>query len=221
MKYLAAMTAVAFVVVTLAAYPVRSAPKPSAVPIRWQLDIETQPVESIKLTLPGTNAPQLFWFVRYLVTNNTDRDVIFVPDFVLYTDTGQILRAGQKVPTAVFKAIKKMYNEPLLKDMTDMTGKILQGADNAKEGVAIWRDFDPKAGGFDIFIGGLSGETAEVKLPKPVKVVEMDAKGNEVVVSKDRVVLSKTLDLQYSIPGEAQARAYIKPALLKRQWVMR
>jgi len=221
MKYLATVTAVAFVVVALGAYPVISAPKPAAVPIRWQLEIDAQPIESIELKLPGSRAPELFWFIRYMVTNNTDRDVIFVPDFVLYTDTGQIIRAGQKVPTAAFKAIKSIYNEPLLKDMTDMTGKILQGADNAKEGVAIWRDFDPKAGGFDIFAGGLSGETAEVKLPKPIKIVETDAKGNRTTVTKDRIVLSKTLNLQYSIPGEAQARSYIKPALLKRQWVMR
>ena len=46
-------------------------------------------------------------------------------------------------------------------------------------------------------------------------------RGNEVIVTKDRVILSKALNLQYSIPGEAEARVYVKPKLLKRQWVMR
>lgn len=221
MKCLSVKALLIALVVATTVGPGRSAPNPSPVPIRWELEMQIRPIRAIEVALPGYDRPQLFWFIRYTVTNDTGQDVIFVPDFVMYTDTGQIIHAGQKVPTAVFKSIKKLYNEPLLKDMTDVTGKLLQGEDNAKEGVAIWHNFDPKAGGFDIFIGGLSGESAEVDLPKPIKVVELDAVGNEVVVNKSKAILTKTLDLQYGVPGEAAARGQTTPKLLKKQWVMR
>jgi hypothetical protein len=217
-----ALTVTLFVAVTMPAGPgALAVPKPTPIPVNWELEMRTQPLESIEVQLPGHPAPQLFWFFRYTVVNNTGQDVIFVPDFVLYTDTGQIIRAGQRVPTAVFRQIKQLYNEPLLKDMTAMTGKLLQGEDNAREGVAIWRDFDPKAGGIDIFIGGLSGESAEVQLPTTIEVVELDPEGNEVAVTKDTAILIKTMDMKYSVPGEAASRNRIKPKLLDTTWVMR
>ena len=76
--------------------------------------------------------------------------------------------------------------------MDGLTGKLLQGEDNAKSGVAIWRDFDAKAGAFDLLLGGLSGETAEIQLPKPIEVVETDTDGKETVVLKSKAILSKT-----------------------------
>jgi len=221
MKRFMSVALIVAVVAVLSGDSAKSAPKPSPVPIRWQLDIETSHPKTINVTLPGHSRPQLFWFIRYTITNETGQDVIFVPDFVLYTDTGQIIPAGQRVPTAVFKAIKKLYNEPLLKDMTGITGKILQGEDKAKEGLAIWRDYDPKAGQFDIFIGGLSGETEEIRLPKPIDVVELDSRGNTKTVRKNRTVITKTLNLAYSVPGEAAFRHLAKPKLLRKEWVMR
>lgn len=221
MKSIAGVIALVAIAVAIAATPVRSAPKPSPVPVNWQLDIRHDPPRAFMVKLPGRRNPQLFWYFRYTVTNDTGQEVSFVPEFVLYTDTGQVSRDGQGVPTAVFKAVKKLHNDPLLKDRTGMTGRLLQGEDHAKDGVAIWRDFDPKAGAFDVFIGGLSGETAEIKLPKPIQVAELDSKGNEVYVQKDRIVISKALNLRYSIPGEAAWRSSAKIKLLKRQWVMR
>jgi hypothetical protein len=125
------------------------------------------------------------------------------------------------VPSAVFDAIKQIYNDPLMKEMTDMTGKFLQGEDNAKEGVAIWTDFDPAAGAFDIFVGGLSGESAEVQLPVPVTVTEMDYTGQTRTVTKEKLVLTKTLQLSYAISGEAAARPRTKAKPTAKQWVMR
>jgi len=218
MRCMAATMAAA---VVLAVSPARTAPKPSKFPTSWELDIHLETPRAIDVTPTGQTQPQRFWYLRYTVANNSGKDRIFVPQWVLYTDTGQILRAGQKVPTTVFKAIKKLCGEPLLKDQSAMTGKLLQGEDNAKDGVAIWRDFDPDAGAFDVFIGGLSGETAEVKLPKPIKVTEIDAEGKQVQVVKDKVVLAKTLHLRYSVPGEAAFRLNVRAKLLKRQWVMR
>ena len=221
MKRMAAAMLLVAGAMILAASPAWTAPKPSEVPINWEFDIHLEDPVPIELTLPGEAASSRFWYVLYAVTNQTGKDRIFVPEFVLYTDTGQILREGQKVPTAVFKAIKKRYNDPLLKDRTAMTGKLLQGEDNAKSGVAIWPRFDPKSGAFDIFLGGLSGETAEVQLPTPIKVTEIDARGRKTEVVKNKVILSKTLQLTYSVPGEEAARPRARTKLRKKQWVMR
>ncbi len=197
-------------------------PEPSLVPITWELDIDVQPMRDVQVDVPGEDEPQLYWYVRYTITNNTGQDQSFVPDFVLYTDTGDVLRAGRNVPTVVFEKIKKVHNEPLLKDMAAMTGKILQGRDNAKDGVAIWSDFDRQAGGIDIFVGGLSGETAEVTLPKPIEITEVDAlTGEKKTVKKEKIIVSKTLQLEYIVAGDPKAAVRAPAKLQGERWVMR
>ena len=217
----AAATMMAGLMAALSISPVQAAPKPSEVPISWEIEIRPETPQAIEVAVSGEGGAKRFWYLRFTVTNRTGEDRIFVPECVLYTDTGQILRAGQHVPTTVFKAIQKLYNDPLLTDLTGAMGKLLQGEDNAKTAVAIWPDFDPKAGTIDIFIGGLSGETAQVQLPTPIKITEADAKGDLRVVEKDKVILSKTLHRSYGIPGEAAARLLTKAKLLREDWVMR
>jgi len=220
MKSITAAVALAAAAILIAS-PALAAPTPSEVPVSWQMEIEVQKPRSIEIEMPGQAKPRLFWFVIYTVTNQTGEDRIFVPEFILYTDTGQMIKAAQKVPTLVYKAIKDVTNEPLLQDVTGMTGKILQGEDNAKTGAAIWTDFDGQAGQFDIFVGRLTGETVEIELPDPVLVKEVDNKGNLITKEKTTIVLSKTLKLEYQIPGEAEARPYTEPVLVKKSWVMR
>jgi hypothetical protein len=202
---------------------IRMPPKPTVVPLHWQFDIELDQLRSIPIALPGNGKArqQLFWYLRYTVTNNSGEDHIFVPEFVLYTSTGQLIRAGRRAPTSVFYQIKKLHNDPMLKTQTSMTRKVLCGQDNAKSGVAIWPDFDARAGSVDIFITGLSGETKAIDLPKPIQVVETDWKGQKRTVTKTRLILAKTLHLHYAIPGEKAARRDVVPKLVTREWVMR
>jgi hypothetical protein len=87
----------------------------------------------------------------------------------------------------VFNKIKELYKSDLLLSPTAIYGKLLQGEDNAKDGVIIFSDIDPAARDFRLFVAGLSGETAEVKNPLTGKPV----------------ILQKTLELDYNIPGEA------------------
>ena len=144
-----------------------------------------------------------------------------MPDLLLYTETCEIVRCGKHTPMVVFNKIKALYNDPLMKIPTAMTGKLLQGEDNAKSSVAIWPDFDPNTGKVSIFFGGLSGETTSVNLPAPITVVEPDWRGQERPVTKDKLLLVKTLELQYAIPGERAARRHLAPKLTKQHWVMR
>lgn len=220
MKHAVAILAAAALALAAAARS-EPAPKPSTVPLSWELEFEYKDVRPITLTLPGHKQPQTFWYLLYTVTNRTGGDQIFVPGFVLFTETGQVLPAGRKVPTTVFKAVQKRHNNPLLEDLAHIAGRILQGEDNAKDGVAIWPDFDPAARKFDVFIGGLSGERAKVALPTPIEVTEEGPDGEPKKVTRTEVILAKTLGLHYAIPGEAAARPGRMPEPLKQEWVMR
>jgi hypothetical protein len=193
-----------------------SAPRPSEASPSWDLDFTFEHPRPIMVKVPGSDTPQRFWFMRYKVVNRTGEDISFAPEFVLYTDNGQLLRAGRGVPSAVFNKIKKVYNDPLLRTQTAMIGKLLQGADNAKRGVAIWPDFDKDAGSFDIFISGLSGESTRVKLPVPIEYTE----DGEKKVKKE-IILSKTRQLSYDVSGEAASRTADSIRLKSKKWVMR
>lgn len=222
MKYRVLVTLILTVAtISIATQSYSAPPRPLEVPSSWELEFDFKPPIPVRLTVPGDKAPRTFWYMQYRVTNRTGEDQIFVPDFVLYTDTGVVLPAGRKTPISVFNAIKQMHNNPLLKDFAAITGKLLQGADNAREGLAIWPDFDHKAGKIDIFIGGLSGETAEIKLPIPMKVTQTDARGKTVVIEKKSILLSKTLHLTYRVPAGAGARFGKPTKQLDKEWIMR
>jgi hypothetical protein len=196
-------------------------PKPNEAQVDWQINIDYKTPQPIMIKVPGQTKPQLYWYTLFTVTNRTGRDRDFHPEILLYTNTGQMLRAGAGVNPAVYDQIKKMHNSPLLRDLVGMNGKLLQGQDNAKEGVAIFRDFDPKAGSFDIFFGGLSGETVIIKLPKPVKVKEIGPDGKEKTVTTDKISLIKTLQLKYAFGTESADRANAKVEFVSQDWIMR
>ncbi len=221
MKHCAAVVAIGLAAGLVSVARSGPPPKPSDIQISWQLEFNYETPRMISLKLPGEQERHTYWYVLYKVTNHTGEDRVFAPDFVLYTDTGQILRAGEGVPAAVFTEIQKLHNNPLLVSMAAAAGPLLQGEDNAKDSVAIWRDFDPAARGFDIFVGGLSGEEEKVKLPAPIQTVVRDDRGELVEVTETEMVLIRTLMLQYKLPGEAESRRQITPELAKQQWVMR
>jgi hypothetical protein len=205
-----------------------TAPEPYEVPTTWELKFDFEAPQPITVKLPGRKKPATFWYMFYSVTNmsrnpETGRgeDQDFIPEFILYTDTGQTIVSNRRLPAGVQSGIKKRHNNPLLKDHTEIIVKLLYGKDNAKDGVAIWPDFDPKAGSMDVFVGGLSGETAELKLPRPVSVTETDAKGVEQTKVSYKIILHKSLRLRFSVKGETGNRAYTKAKFIAKKWVLR
>ena len=205
-----------------------TAPRPFDVPSTWELEFDFRAPQPITVTLPGQAKPSTFWYMLYSVTNltrdfetgrGTDQD--FIPEFTMYTDIGQASVSNRRLLAGVFDAIKKRHNSPLLKDHTAIIGKLLYGRDNAKDGVAIWSDFDDKTGSIDVFVGGLSGETVELKLPRTITVTEMDAHGEEKTEDKDKVILHKSLQLNFSVKGETGSRKYTTTKLVSRNWVLR
>jgi len=209
------------VVMTVATDQAQTAPRPALIPMSWEVGIKVERPQPIMVRLIGQAKPKLFWYMRFTLTNSSKKEIEnFNPSFDLYTSTGQILVSGDNVPLEVFTAIKKHHNDPLL--VRDANGRLLRGADNAKNGVAIWPDFDPKAGRFDIFASGLSGETAVVKLPKAITVQKPNpvTKVMEDVKVNERE-LSKTLRISCVVPGEAASRIRAHVKMVSQTWIMR
>lgn len=212
--------------------PVAPAPEPSTVPIEWQLAFTNNEPMCIKVKAPGEDKAKVYWYMLYRVVNRTKEDQIFIPNFTIFTNTGEVLQANRGIPTAVYDAIKQLHNVPLLRDQASITGKLLQGEDNAKEGVAIWNDMDPKAGTFDVFVGGLSGELDYASLPTPMPpaVDNMPTSGPAAMGYRPqppasgpttKALLTRQLQLEYMIPGD-QASRLESPVIFKfKKWVMR
>jgi hypothetical protein len=196
------ITAAAGALFFAAPRPVFAAPEPSVVPVSWELNLKHGPIERLFFTVDGKK--KTFWYMRYTVINNTGKDILFTPEVELMTDTGQVQEAYKDVPKEVFKKIKELYNNPLLESPTNILGKLLQGEDNAKDGVVVFADVDADARDFQIFMSGLSGETAEVKNP----------------ITNKTTVLQKTLVLEYVIPGQA-INIDPQPQYKGSHWVMK
>ena len=180
-------------------------PQPHPSPSGWQLKFQYGPMKQIRLVLPGQSQPQTFWYMSYKVTNNTGRDVDFYPRSYLFTDTGQLIEAMQGVDALAYPAIAKLLGRELLEEELFVRGKLLQGEENARESVIIWRDFDPQAIAFKVFISGLSNETAWVKDPMTGK----------------KISLVKTLQLSYGLGGDRDISAELTARLMDEEWIMR
>lgn len=176
-------------------------PKPAPVPYRWELNFESGPLRLYIDPVEG-NA---YWYFTYTVTNRTGKDQLWAPKMVLYTDAGEIMESGRDVPVRVTEDLLELLGNELLEDQNTVIGEILQGRENAKEGLVIWPAKTTKVTELSLFISGISGETARVKNP----------------ITAEEVTLRKTLQRDYLIPGDPLARGSEPLELLQETWVMR
>ncbi len=151
-----------------------------------------------------------FWYMSYKVVNNSGEERLFIPEITIASDRGDIFVAGRGVRSAVFDAIKARLGNRLLESPNTIVGQILQGEDHAKEGVAIWPATEHNIDNLSIFVAGLSGETALIKVPDPADTTK----------SIDTLV-AKTLMLDYELPGFPRSPQE-QPVIYKGQkWIMR
>lgn len=182
-----------------------SYPEPNIVQSSWELDIKLNAPAVISVQIPDEPKPRLFNYITYTVTNRTGNDQLFVPDLNVLTDAGDLIQLNRNIPPLAFQKIKERLRNLLLESPTKIVGPILQGADNAKDGVAIWPVPDHNITSFKLFFGGLSGETHSVKDP----------------VTGEPKLLRKTLELSYETPGD-EAHTHQKPFVFKsKTWVVR
>jgi hypothetical protein len=185
-----------------------AAPEPSRLPVSWELNFRYGPMDRIFVTIDGKQVP--YWYMRYTVINNSGKDILFAPSFEIVSDTGTAQEAFKEangkdnIPGVVYEKIKELVNNPLLLSPVAVYGKLLQGEDNAKDSVIIFPALDPEGRDYQLFVMGLSGETAEVKNP----------------VTGKPVILQKTLELDLKLPGQAIGVAP-RTQVTAVKWVMK
>jgi len=192
-----------------------AAPEPAVVqgPDQWTVNIRFEHPRQIAFRCGEGKQLRRFWYMIIAITNKTGRDVGLYPGLELMTDTFEITPAGRATPPVVFQTIKRRHQSdyPLLESLQEAGHKLLQGEDNARDIAVIWPDFDPEAGNIQIFISGLSNETAVVEHP-----VATDEKGKAV-----KVFLRKTLEVSYALRGDPALRGQVDLIYQGKRWIMR
>jgi hypothetical protein len=181
---------------------------------QWTLKTTYTQPEQITLQLPNEPKPRRFWYSILTVTNETSLDdVPFFPVCQLVTDTFEVIGAGKKVPGAVFETIKRKHqgSYPFLESLDFKDHRILRGADNTRDFAIIWPDFGDDVKKIDLFISGLSNETAVVEHPK---LKDEDGRAK-------KIFLQKTLQLTYTVGGDPKLRANVSLKQNEQDWVMR
>jgi len=128
---------------------------------RWQLRLDTGDLRFYRD--PETN--QGYWILIYEVTNETNEDHRWIPQFELVTDKGDIIADGDEVPRDVQLNLLDIFGDPLMKSQSDASGPLLQGEENAIRGLTVWKVGNEDVREVQVFVGGVSGDTAEVIHP--------------------------------------------------------
>jgi hypothetical protein len=188
-----------------------AAPEPDPVPRRWQLTLEPGPlrVMTVDPDADGPETARMFYYLTYKVINNSGQDLLFTPSFDLATDEGDLQRSGRAVPRAVTDQIITALENEFLQDQISIVGMLLQGEENAKEGLAVWPVGSSHVRDLRVFANGFSGET------RTLDAYDAETKGTK------RVVLRKTLMLRYQPLGETRDMGAEGLPKIEERWVMR
>jgi hypothetical protein len=194
-----------------------TATQPSVAPKSWELKFRFQDPQRVSVVVPGERDPVLYWYVLYTVENPSNREVDFYPQFDLVTDTIKVVPSEVQVSPEAFQAIKRRSGDALLLTPEKIVGRLQRGADRARHGVAIFRDFDPKAKAFTLYVSGLSGELKRVKNPG------FDKEKPEGAENLRYMVFRKALAVPYKFPGSEGRRNEAMPERVidGLKWVMR
>jgi hypothetical protein len=194
------------VAVFLIASPTSSAAAPSPDPVsrRWQLDIKPGPLRLKILNVDGVGMRAFFYFT-YFVQNNTGKDLLFAPSFELATEDGKLVRSGRGVPSAVTKTLLTQLRNPFLLDQIGAVGLLLQGEENAREGLIVWQADNLEVDEVTIFASGFSGETTTYNRPD----------------TGEPVLLRKTLMLRHATPGDIAVLGDRPLSRVQQRWIMR
>lgn len=178
-------------------------PTPSPYPVSWDLSFEYKKPSRVVVEIPG-QGQQAFWYLPYTVTNTTGQERMFLPIFEMVSEDGRITRSDQSTPPAVVEAIRVREGNRFIQSVIQAAGDLRIGPEEAKYGVAVWREPMADMGTFHILIGGLSGENQRVQS-----------------ASGDEVILRKTLQLSFTIHGDEAYPGIDVVNEKPKQWIMR
>ena len=183
-------------------------PEPDPLPQRWELDLFVGPLRVITLNVPG-EGPQPFFYMTYRVTNNAGEDLQFAPIFEIGNEDGDVVRAGVDVPRSVRQSLLELLDNPLLEDQIQIIGPILQGRENAKDGLVIWRTPSLTTDELAVYAAGFSGETQQVEFENP------DTGETETLTFR------KTYMVRYATPGTLVGQGSKPLEVVGERWIMR
>jgi len=209
-----ALTSFCLIAFVLAAYTPLEAkkfPEPSSYPLAWELKFEHGKPKRIVVDVPGTG-PTAYWYLTYTVTNLTDAEQTFLPDFEMVSNEGKVYLSDRAISLKVFEAIKSAEGNRFLEPSRKVAGTIHIGEDQARDSVAIWEEPESRMGSFQIYVGGLSGEYVELTDDEDKPVLDKSGK---------QVILRKTLELNYEIYGDEVSPGADLVHAKPEKWVMR
>ncbi len=128
---------------------------------RWQLRLDTGDLRFFRDSESGEG----YWVLIYEVTNETNTDRKWIPNFDLVTDRGEIIRDNDNVPRSVQLSVLDIFDDPVMVSQSDASGPILQGEENAIKSFVIWKSGREDIREVQVFAGGVSGDTVDVAHP--------------------------------------------------------
>lgn len=207
-KSLAALLLAFFALLAVPTAQSIAAPEPAAIPSRWEFDIEPGDLRVVTYDIEGVGT-RTFYYWTYTVTNNTGEDRPLTPAFELFTDDGsraKLARSGRDVPRQVTEKILDRIGNPLLLDEVDVqTGLLLQGPENAREGLVVWPLDRFRVDDVVIFAKGFSGETERIARPD----------------TGERYVLRKSLMLRHQVDGTVDPTSTRPLTRTVERWILR
>lgn len=183
-------------------------PEPQPVPVRWEFEFRPDALRLARLATEG-EAPSWYAFMTYRVTNTSGQDRMLAPLLELATDKGHVVRSGRGVPPQITQSIMGMLDDPLLLDQLSIVSTLLQGTENTRRGLAVWKLPDITADEIKIFATGFSGESEAFFITDPDS-------GERV-----RKVLRKSRMLRYDLPGVVTEQSSPTPDLRETRWILR
>jgi hypothetical protein len=205
-------------------------PQPSTFPASWELEFKFLDPQRIEVAPPGSDRPEVYWYIVYTVINPGPRAQRFFPMFQIVTEDLQVFDTDVGISPRVFEAIRGRHKitHKYLVEPTKVIGALLSGDDNARESVAIWRNIDLSIVSFKVYVAGLSGETQFVpnpgydpSRPETELVRGPDGSQRKVATNPRHFTLRKTLEISYTLPGSPAARPGVTPVRGQVRWIMR
>lgn len=187
---------------------VLSAPEPDPIPRRWQLDLKLGDLRMAKL--PGKDGSlRSYVYMTYQVVNKTGEDVLFAPSFELADGEGNVLRSGRGVPLDVADKLQADLQNKFLEDQISILGMLMQGDENAKDGIVIWPLENMTASELTVYAAGFSGEISQVEIKDPKSG------------GMSKIAIYKTHMSRYKTGGDMTHRGSEAFTAYENSWIMR
>ncbi len=194
-------------------------PKPSPYPISWELDFTHSLPKRIVVDTANAPSPRAFWYITYTVTNNTDKEQVYLPQFNLLADDAKVYRSDKNIAKPVFDLIKDREHNPYLEPFETITGEVRIGPAEARDGVAVWPEPMTKMGHFSIFVTGLSGESVILRMVNgDLQTVD---NADDLKDKTGLIFLRKTLQMNFFIRGGDEYPGETPVIEEGHEWIMR